>query len=71
MLHILGRMIGTQHNHGFPFLSPPCYYYMCGYLDKALSLVQQDDVGHRVKHVIEQVSIHAMNQYDVMFVIAF
>ena len=58
MLHILGRMIGhsiIMDGQGFPFLSPPCYYYMCGYLDKALSLVQQDDVGDHVNHVIEQV----------------
>ena len=58
MLHILGRMIGhsiVMDRQGFPFLSPPCYYYMCGCLDKALSLVQLEDVGERINHVIEQV----------------
>lgn len=58
MLLILGRMIGhslIMDKQGFPFLSPPCYYYMCGYFDKALSLIQQDDIGDRISHVITQV----------------
>ena len=58
LLHILGRMIGhsiIMDTQGFPFLSPPCYYYMCGYHDRALSLVQLEDVGENVSHVIEQV----------------
>ena len=63
MLHILGRMIGhsiIMDRQGFPFLSPPCYYYMCGYLDKALSLIQSDDVGDHINYVIEQVCTWVM-----------
>jgi len=59
MLHILGRMIGhsiVMDGQGFPFLSPPCYYYMCGYHDRALSLLQQEDVGELTNRVIQQVS---------------
>lgn len=58
MLRILGRMIGhsiVMDKLGFPFLSPPCYYYMCGYVDRALSLVQQEDVGEHVNYVIKKV----------------
>ena len=58
MLSILGKMIGhsiIMDTQGFPFLSPPCYYYMCGYPDKALSLIQREDVGEHVNHIITQV----------------
>lgn len=59
LLNILGKMVGhsiVMDTQGFPFLSPPCYYYMCGYLDKALSLLRPEDAGEHVNHVIAQVN---------------
>ena len=40
---------------GFPFLSPPCYYYMAGNVDLALSVTTEDDISERVKYVVSKV----------------
>ena len=54
--------IGTMIAHSllmdgiaFPYLSEYCYYYIAGYLNKALTCITIDDVGEQVKLVVEQV----------------
>ena len=42
---------------GFPYLSPPCYYYMTGKLNTTVTFITDEDVSSRVCHVLKQVCI--------------
>lgn len=43
-------MGGTQH-------FPACYYYMAGHCDTARLLAIREDIGERVRHVLENVCV--------------
>ena len=60
ILKILGQMIGhtlLMDGIGFPYLSPPCYYYMAGKWNTAITFITDEDVSSRVRHVLKQVWI--------------
>ena len=66
--------IGTMIAHSllmdgiaFPYLSEYCYYYIAGYLDKALTCITIDDVGEQVKLVVDQVCHSPLNTTDRSF----
>ena len=40
---------------GFPFLSPCCYYYVAGHVDRAFSVASVDDEGEAVKQIVSKV----------------
>ena len=42
---------------GFPFLSPPIYYYMVGEDDIAIIVLEDVDVSGRALHVINKVGL--------------
>ena len=59
LLKTLGTMVGHSivlDTQGFPFLSPPCYYYIAGNVDLALSVTTKDDISDRVNYVVSVVS---------------
>ena len=59
LLALVGKMVGhsiVQDGIGFPFLSPACYFYMAGYVDRAISAASIEDVGENVKQVVKKVS---------------
>ena len=61
LLKILGQMIGhtlMMDGMGFPYLSPPCYYYMAGKWNTAITLITDEDVSSRVHHVLKQVDFY-------------
>ena len=54
ILQLIGKMVGhtiVMDSIGFPFLSPACYYYMAGFVDKAISATTIDDAGGRIESV--------------------
>lgn len=58
ILKTIGTMVGhsiLMDLQGFPFLSPPCYYYIAGNIDLALSVTTQEDISERVKYVVSKV----------------
>lgn len=58
ILKIFGLMIGhnlLMDGIGFPYLSPPCYYYMAGKWNTAITFITDEDVSCRVRHVLKQV----------------
>lgn len=60
MLVAVGRIIGHSivlDGQGFPFLSPACYFYMAGHVERALSLVGMEDACERVQQVARAVSV--------------
>ena len=63
ILQILGQMIGhtlLMDGIGFPYLSPPCYYYMAGKWNTAITFITDEDVSSRVRHVLKQVWVAVM-----------
>ena len=60
ILKIFGQMIAhtlMMDGMGFPYLSPPCYYYMTGKWNTAITFITDEDVSSRVRHVLKQVCI--------------
>ena len=60
ILKIFGQMIAhtlLMDGIGFPYLSPPCYYYMTGKWNTAIAFITDEDVSSRVRHVLKQVCI--------------
>ena len=60
ILKIFGQMIAhtlLMDGIGFPYLSPPCYYYMTGKWNTAITFITDEDVSSRVRHVLKQVCI--------------
>ena len=58
ILKIFGQMINhtlIMDGMGFPYLSPPCYYYMAGEYNTAVTLTTNEDLRSRVHHVLQQV----------------
>ena len=58
LVSTIGTMIGRSFlmdGYAFPYLSEYCYYYIAGYMDKALTCITIDDFGEQVKLVVEQV----------------
>ena len=58
ILKTLGQMIGHSlllDKVGFPYLSPPCYYYMAGKWDTAVTYITDEDVSCRVHNVLIKV----------------
>lgn len=58
VLTTVGRMVGHSillDGQGFPYLSPACYHYLAGHIDKAVSCLSEDDVGERIRHVVVKV----------------
>ena len=59
MLTLVGKMVGhsvIMDGVGFPFFSPACYYYMAGFVDRAISAASVEDTGERVRQLVELVS---------------
>ena len=42
---------------GFPFLSPPIFYYLVGKEDIAITLLEDVDVSEEALHVIKKVLV--------------
>ena len=58
ILKTLGQMIGHSlllDKVGFPYLSAPCYYYMAGKWDTAVTYITDEDVSCRVHNVLIKV----------------
>ena len=58
ILKTLGQMIShtiMMDGMGFPYLSPPCYYYMAGEYNTAVILITNEDLSSRVCLVLQQV----------------
>ncbi len=61
MLVVVGKIIGHSivlDCQGFPFLSPACYFYMAGCVEKAIASVTVEDACERVQRVVVAVSAH-------------
>ncbi len=59
LLLLIGKMVGHSivlDGQGFPCLSPACYYYMAGCMEKAISVISVADAGERVQQVVSRVS---------------
>lgn len=59
LMKTVGKMVGhslLMDNHGFPFLSKCCYFYLCGKVELAQTLVTDDDLSANVKAVITEVN---------------
>lgn len=59
VLHGLGKAIGQSivlDTQGFPYLSPPCYWYVAGRMDMALAALDVRDAGDRVGKMVLNVS---------------
>ena len=73
MLKTAGTMIAHSpllDAQRFPFLADYCYYYIAGCYDISVTCITEEDIGIRVKSVINEVS-HTMgliNQYYLDFV---
>ena len=58
LLKIVGQMVAHSFvldGQGFPFLSECIYYYLAGLVDKAITLVTDDDLSAQVKTLVEEV----------------
>ena len=61
VLKTIGQMIAHSlllDKLGFPYLSPPCYYYMAGKWDTAVMYITDEDVSSRVHNVLLKVRMH-------------
>ncbi len=59
LLKSLGRAIAhhlVMDKNGFPFLSPPIFYYLVGKDDIAITLLEDCDVSGQALHVINKVN---------------
>lgn len=63
LLSLFGTMVGhsiIMDGQGFPSLSPACYFYMAGHVDRAMSVTSMADAGERVQYVASRVSAVAL-----------
>ena len=45
-------------NHvGFPYLSPPLFYYLIGQEDVAITMLRESDVSGRADYVVAKVNV--------------
>ena len=59
LLKNLGKAIAhdfVMDKSGFPFLSPPIFYYLVGKDDIAITLLEDFDVSGQALHVIKKVN---------------
>lgn len=60
VMKVLGQMIAhsvAMDGVGFPYLSPACFWYLVGGVDKALPFIGKDDVSDAVYSVVTEVLI--------------
>ncbi len=58
MLKNVGTMVAHSiliDGQGFPFLADHCYYYIAGCYDHSVTCITEEDIGIRVKTVINEV----------------
>ncbi len=58
MLKNVGTMVAhsiLMDGQGFPFLADYCYYYIAGCYDLSVTCITEEDIGVRVKTVINEV----------------
>ena len=63
MLSLVGKMVGHSivlDGKGFPYLSPACYYYMAGWMERAISVLNIADAGERVQRVVSKVGAYSL-----------
>ncbi len=70
MLKNVGTMVAhsiLMDGQGFPFLADYCYYYIAGCYDLSVTCITEEDIGVRVKTVINEVrcTTLATKKYDV------
>ena len=69
LLRILGMIIShaiCQDGIGFPFLSPTCYWYMVGGLNKALEFASAQDLPADSASVVSQVIVFVFFIYQLL-----
>ena len=42
---------------GFPYLSPPLFYYLIGQEDVAITMLRESDVSGQAKYVVAKVNV--------------
>ena len=73
VLKTIGQMVAHSlllDKLGFPYLSPPCYYYMVGKWDIAVTCITDEDASSKVHNVLLKVCIN-IYWYNIVAIMHF